>query len=167
MELDTIHHQLLLAFSRSNHAMTSRIRAFGLMPGQPKVLEFVAENEGCLQRDIARACAMDRATTTGLLARMEETGLVERRPKAGDRRALEVWLTDAGWAAAEHAAVCGAEVDAIAAWLASLPGEVVYHVTRYFPRWRMMDVPATSVATVRRLADVARRHLAHVHVGNC
>lgn len=114
MELDTIHHQLLLAFSRSNHAMTSRIRAFGLMPGQPKVLEFVAENEGCLQRDIARACAMDRATTTGLLARMEETGLVERRPKAGDRRALEVWLTDAGWAAAEHAAVCGAEVDAIA-----------------------------------------------------
>ena len=114
MELDTIHHQLLLAFSRSNHAMTSRIRAFGLMPGQPKVLEFVAENEGCLQRYIARACAMDRATTTGLLARMEETGLVERRPKAGDRRALEVWLTDAGWAAAEHVAVCGAEVDAIA-----------------------------------------------------
>nr|WP_239471030.1 MarR family transcriptional regulator [Olsenella uli] len=84
------------------------------MPGQPKVLEFVAENEGCLQRDIARACAMDRATTTGLLARMEETGLVERRPKAGDRRALEVWLTDAGWAAAERVAVCGAEVDAIA-----------------------------------------------------
>ena len=114
MELDTIHHQLLLAFSRSNHAMTSRIRAFGLMPGQPKVLEFVAENEGCLQRDIALACAMDRATTTGLLARMEETGLVERRPKAGDRRALEVWLTDAGWAAAERVAVCGAEVDAIA-----------------------------------------------------
>ena len=59
------------------------------------------------------------------------------------------------------------EVDAIAAWLASLPGEVVYHVTRYFPHWRMMDVSATSVATVRRLADVARRHLAHVHVGNC
>lgn len=59
------------------------------------------------------------------------------------------------------------EVDAIAAWLASLPGEVVYHVTRYFPHWRMTDVPATPVASVRRLADVARRHLAHVCVGNC
>lgn len=114
MELDTIHHQLLIAFSHANHAMTSRIRAFGLLPGQPKVLEFVADNEGCLQRDIARACAMDRATTTGLLVRMEETGLIERRPKADDRRALEVWLTDAGWAAAEHVAICGAEVDAIA-----------------------------------------------------
>ena len=41
-------------------------------------------------------------------------GLVERRPKADGRRALEVWLTDAGWAAAERVAVCGAEVDAIA-----------------------------------------------------
>ena len=114
MELDTIHHQLLVAFSRSNRAMTSRTREFGLMPGQPKVLEYVADNEGCLQRDIAKACAMDRATVTGVLGRMEDAGLVERRPKAGDRRALEVWLTDAGWAAAEHVAVCGAEVDAVA-----------------------------------------------------
>lgn len=58
-------------------------------------------------------------------------------------------------------------IDEIARWLASLPGDVVYHVTRYFPRWRMTDVPATPVATVRRLADVARRHLSHVYVGNC
>lgn len=114
MELDTIHHQLLVAFGHSNHAMTSRTRAFGLMPGQPKVLEFVAGNEGCVQRDIAHACAMDRATVTGLLARMEEAGLIERHPKKGDRRALEVYLTDAGWEAAEHVARCGAKVDEIA-----------------------------------------------------
>ena len=114
MEVDTIHHQLLVAFGRSNHAMISRTREFGLMPGQPKVLEYVAEREGCLQRDIARACAMDRATVTGVLGRMEEAGLVERRPKAGDRRALEVHLTDSGWAEAEHVACCGAEVDAVA-----------------------------------------------------
>ena len=59
------------------------------------------------------------------------------------------------------------EIDQIARWLASLPGDFVYHVTRYFPRWRMTDVPATPVATVRHLADVARRHLPHVHLGNC
>ncbi|MBM6774583.1 MarR family transcriptional regulator [Olsenella profusa] len=114
MEADTIHHLLLVTFGRSNHAMTSRTRRYGLMPGQPKVLEFVADNEGCLQRDIANACAMDRATVTGVLGRMEEAGLIERRPKEGDRRALEVRLTDAGWEAAEHVAICGAEVDEIA-----------------------------------------------------
>lgn len=114
MEVDTIHHLLLVTFGRSNHAMTSRTRRYGLMPGQPKVLEFVADNEGCLQRDIATACAMDRATVTGVLGRMEEAGLIERRPKEGDRRALEVRLTDQGWKAAEHVAICGAEVDEIA-----------------------------------------------------
>lgn len=114
MENDTIHHLLLIAFSRSNRAMTGLIRTFGLMPGQPKVLEFLADNEGCLQRDIAQACAMDRATVTGVLGRMEEAGLIERRPKKGDRRATEVRLTDAGWVAAEQVALCGADVDEVA-----------------------------------------------------
>ena len=105
MQLDTIHHQLLVAFGKSHRAMVTRTRGFGLLPGHPKVLEYVAGAEGCLQRDIAEACAMDRATVTGLLTRMESLGLVERRPKVGDRRALEIWLTDAR---------CGAEVDEIA-----------------------------------------------------
>ncbi len=114
MELDTIHHQLLMAQSHANRAMMARVRERGLLPGQPKVLEYVADNEGCLQRDIAEACMMDRATVTGVLARMEAAGLVERRAKQGDRRALEVRLTDAGWDAAEFVARCGAEVDGIA-----------------------------------------------------
>ncbi|OUO34139.1 AmmeMemoRadiSam system radical SAM enzyme [Olsenella sp. An290] len=58
------------------------------------------------------------------------------------------------------------EGEAIARWLAGL-GDVPYHVTRFFPCWRMADRPPTPVSTVRHLADVARRHLAHVFVGNC
>ena len=60
-----------------------------------------------------------------------------------------------------------AEIDAIAAWLASVDPQIVLHVTRFFPRWRMQDRGPTPVDRVYRLADVARRHLAHVHVGNC
>lgn len=64
------------------------------------------------------------------------------------------------------------EVDAMARWLAALDGgrgreTVTYHVTRFFPRWHMTDRAATPVADVYHLADVARRHLAHVLVGNC
>lgn len=63
------------------------------------------------------------------------------------------------------------EIDAIATWLAGLDGgrgawEIVHHVTRFFPRWRMTDVGPTPVGTVRRLAEVSRRHLDHVLVGN-
>lgn len=64
------------------------------------------------------------------------------------------------------------EIDAMARWLASLDegrgrNTVTYHVTRFFPRWRLTDRGPTPVDAVYRLADVARRHLEHVYTGNC
>ena len=41
------------------------------------------------------------------------------------------------------------------------------HVTRFFPRWHMSDASPTPVATIHRLADIARRRLRRVLVGNC
>ena len=59
------------------------------------------------------------------------------------------------------------EIDAAAAWLASLDPGIPYHITRFFPCHRLQDRPATALATVRQLAATARHHLKHVHVGNC
>ena len=41
------------------------------------------------------------------------------------------------------------------------------HLTRYFPRFRMTDRPATDIALIHKLADVARRQLSYVSIGNC
>jgi pyruvate formate lyase activating enzyme len=60
-----------------------------------------------------------------------------------------------------------AEMDALAAWLASVDPHIVLHVTRFFPRWHMLDRSPTPVKRVYELADVARTHLAHVYTGNC
>lgn len=65
-----------------------------------------------------------------------------------------------------------AEIDEAARWLAGLDNgagrsTITYHLTRFFPRWRLTDRPATPVSTVYHLADVARRHLTHVYTGNC
>ena len=59
------------------------------------------------------------------------------------------------------------EMRQIARWLASVDPNIVLHVTRFFPRWRLRDRPATPVEDVYRLADVAREELASVVVGNC
>lgn len=59
------------------------------------------------------------------------------------------------------------EIDAAAAWLASLDPGIPYHITRFFPCHRLQDRPATPPATVRKLAATARRHLKHVYGGNC
>lgn len=113
-DIEPIHHQLLIAFSHSNRAMLARIRATGLKPGQPKVLEHVVAHEGCTQQDIAQACVMDKSTVTSVVARMEDEGLIERRTNADDRRAQAVHLTDRGRAAAERVLSYMDEVDAIA-----------------------------------------------------
>lgn len=59
------------------------------------------------------------------------------------------------------------EVGAAAQWLASLDPGTPYHLTRFFPCHRLADRPATPTATVHHLAEVARRYLKHVYVGNC
>lgn len=60
-----------------------------------------------------------------------------------------------------------ADMDAIAAFVASVSPDVPLHVTRFFPRWRMADASPTPVSTIHRLADVARSRLRRVLVGNC
>ena len=59
-----------------------------------------------------------------------------------------------------------AQIDEAAKWLASLNPGIPYHLTRYFPRYRTKDVPATSIPLLYNLADVARQHLNDVIVGN-
>ena len=63
------------------------------------------------------------------------------------------------------------EIRETAAWIASLNGgkgrEIPYHISRFFPRYRMTDRPATDVALIYRLADAARTHLTDVYTGNC
>ena len=60
-----------------------------------------------------------------------------------------------------------ADIDAIASFLASISPDIPLHVTRFFPRFRLQDASPTPVATVRRLADIARARLRRVLVGNC
>ncbi|MGI6221304.1 MAG: AmmeMemoRadiSam system radical SAM enzyme [Coriobacteriales bacterium] len=58
------------------------------------------------------------------------------------------------------------EMEAEAAWLASIDPEICLHITRFFPRHRMLDKPPTPIATLEKLAKVARGHLPHVVLGN-
>lgn len=53
-----------------------------------------------------------------------------------------------------------------ARWIADLDPDITLHVTRFFPRYRMLDREATDVGTLYRLAEVAGRYLKDVVVGN-
>ncbi len=52
-----------------------------------------------------------------------------------------------------------------ASWLASLDWEMVLHITRYFPRFKMKEA-ATPVSRLKDLKRVAEEYLCHVYLGN-
>lgn len=58
-------------------------------------------------------------------------------------------------------------IEEMAVWLASLNPEISLHITRFFPRWQYTDRLPTDVRRVHEAAEVARRYLRYVYVGNC
>lgn len=63
------------------------------------------------------------------------------------------------------------EMEELAKWLSSLESgrgkkDLALHISRYFPRFKMTDVPATDVDCIYHLQEIAARHLDNVFVGN-
>jgi len=95
MEFST--HYLLMA----DHAMLqklvmSRIKPLGLTTGQPKVLDFLQDHDGAMQKDIAKGCHIEPSSLSTILGGMERAGLLERSTRDENRRTVYVRLTDLG-----------------------------------------------------------------------
>lgn len=95
MEFST--HYLLMA----DHAMLqklvmSRIKPLGLTTGQPKVLDFLQDHDGAMQKDIAQGCHIEPSSLSTILGGMERAGLLERSTRDENRRTVYVRLTDLG-----------------------------------------------------------------------
>ncbi|MCR5093273.1 MAG: AmmeMemoRadiSam system radical SAM enzyme [Lachnospiraceae bacterium] len=58
-----------------------------------------------------------------------------------------------------------ADMEREAAWLAGIDPEMILHITRYFPRFRMRE-PATDIACMEQLRKTAQRYLKRVLLGN-
>ena len=57
------------------------------------------------------------------------------------------------------------EIQQLVAWTASLDSEIPIHLSRYFPNYKM-DLPATSLATLKMAEGIARNKLSYVYLGN-
>lgn len=111
---DELHFLLLRAFHHSNRRIDEAIRRIGLLPGQPKILECLAERDGRTAKEICAECILDKSTMTGLLTRMEDRGLVRREAHETDRRSYRVFLTASGRDYARRIAAITAAIDATA-----------------------------------------------------
>lgn len=69
---------------------------FDLTPVQYAALATIKANAGLDQVTLAGLIAYDRTTITGVVDRLVQKGLVERRASSRDRRARELEITDEG-----------------------------------------------------------------------
>jgi len=58
-----------------------------------------------------------------------------------------------------------AQVEGIARFVASLGKDIPLHLSAYHPDYKY-SIPATSASSIHELAEIARRHLSYVYVGN-
>ena len=54
-----------------------------------------------------------------------------------------------------------------AEWLASISPDIPLHISRFFPRYLVVDRPPTPVETIYKLVNVAKKYLHNVYAGNC
>lgn len=58
------------------------------------------------------------------------------------------------------------EIERLAAWLASISSDIVLHLSRFFPCYRMNDIMPTPRQTLENARSSAMKHLEHVLLGN-
>ncbi|WP_106402298.1 MarR family winged helix-turn-helix transcriptional regulator [Actinocorallia populi] len=72
------------------------LRELGLHPGQELLLMQLLDRDEQTQSELLEAVGLDHSTVSKSLRRMQEAGLLIRRPAEHDRRVQLVTLTDAG-----------------------------------------------------------------------
>ncbi len=96
------------AFAR---ALAERLAEHGASVGQWAVLMFLWARDGQSQRELSRNVAIEDATMVRTIDRMERDGLVRRARDEGDRRRVNIFLTDKGLALRDTLVPCAIAVN--------------------------------------------------------
>ena len=91
-----LHIQMCLTQGRFSQQVRRAANGVDLLPGQPKVLEYLYDHDGCTQADIGEAWNLDKSTVSGLVDRLARDGLVQCGKDGQDKRRKVIVLTPKG-----------------------------------------------------------------------
>ncbi len=88
---DCFTFMLAKAYQRAHGHFRKTLEPFTLTNIQHAVLEGLWYEDGQTATELGQLLVLDKATLSGVLARMEESGWVERRPDHSDGRVMRVF----------------------------------------------------------------------------
>ena len=88
---DFLFHVLLHVFSLRLQDIYQDI-----LPGQPKVIDFLMYQKHAYQKEIADACLIEPPTLSLILEKMERVGLISRQKSIFNNKNIVVQLTEKG-----------------------------------------------------------------------
>ena len=89
-----------LAFRKN---VIPKLMKCGLKSGNHRIMLYVSNHPGCLQKDIAEYCDVETSTLSTVLANLEKKGLIERRRFEKNNRSYAIYITEAGQKIADDA----------------------------------------------------------------
>src|SRR4051812_48796854 len=102
--IEELRYLVLGAQREGNRVLTELLRPVGVTASQAEVLAVVRAGGPLTVREIGERLVCETGSPSRLVASMVDAGLLERRGRPGDRRAVELSLTAKGEAAAAKVA---------------------------------------------------------------
>src|SRR5687768_15672880 len=119
---------------RTSAAIARELKAIGLSIPQFDLLSTLTEREGVSQQELAQRLYVTKGNVSGLVDRMVEAGLVERRASPDDRRSHALHLTGHGRRLAQ--AGIAAQTAYVTRTLGTLPPADLAELERLVLLWR-------------------------------
>jgi len=129
-----IWFRFLRLHQRGHAAMSHRLKAIGLSVAQFDLLSTLTESEGITQRDLAERLYVTKGNVSGLVDRLVEAGLVDRRAIPGDKRSYALHLTPEGHRLARLGMEC--QHDFVDKTLGKLEKGELEHLDKTITTWR-------------------------------
>jgi DNA-binding MarR family transcriptional regulator len=129
-----IWFRFLRMHQRMHSAMTARLRSIGLSVAQFDLLSTLTESDGMTQRDLAERLYVTKGNVSGLVDRLVEAGMLDRKPVPGDRRSHSLHLTPEG----RRLALEGMALQTrfIEESIGQLPAQDLHALDAIMTRWR-------------------------------
>lgn len=90
---DCFTFMLAKAYQRAHGHFRKALEPFGITNIQHAVLEALWYDDGQTATELGQLLQLDKATLSGVLVRMDQSGWVERRPDPADGRVVRVFAS--------------------------------------------------------------------------